>query len=347
MRQSSEDREDFAGAFSPERPSLPPPGGPAGPDPGQRRFDRIFAGVAALVVLALIGGLVIYFNTQSHPKPAVVTSDPKKDVEQAYLAYSAALNESLLKLDVGPVAPYLTSNQLKYEQQVIAYDAQQKAQYSAIDEHDLRTVVYSGGVTASVDDNLVEHRTPVIPGTLAHAGPEQLQAFHVSIVLVNQNRHWLIDSEVSFGSTDASSQDGVSYAALSRTKPLDDRSRSSIEAAYLSYWQVYLKAFETQDATGLPDVSVDPALSRDTTALQADGLSGRTFAGSVEHNYRIAEKDPSTAYVYDTYLDDTHPSGSSNASPGSGVPTPLIRHQTFELLDVGGRWKVDLVKADQ
>lgn len=119
MRQSSEDREDFAGAFSPERPSLPPPGGPAGPDPGQRRFDRIFAGVAALVVLALIGGLVIYFNTQSHPKPAVVTSDPKKDVEQAYLAYSAALNESLLKLDVGPVAPYLTSNQLKYEQQVI------------------------------------------------------------------------------------------------------------------------------------------------------------------------------------------------------------------------------------
>jgi hypothetical protein len=225
MRQRSEDREDFAGAFSPERPSLPPPGGPAGPDPGQRRFDRIFAGVAALVVLALIGGLVIYFNTQSHPKPAVVTSDPKKDVEQAYLAYSAALNESLLKLDVGPVAPYLTSNQLKYEQQVIAYDAQQKAQYSAIDEHDLRTVVYSGGVTASVDDNLVEHRTPVIPGTLAHAGPEQLQAFHVSIVLVNQNRHWLIDSEVSFGSTDASSQDGVSYAALSRTKPLDDRSR--------------------------------------------------------------------------------------------------------------------------
>lgn len=342
MRQRSEDREDFAGAFGPEGPSMPPP---ASNGPGQRRFDRMFALITGLVVLAIIAGMVVYFGTRGNPKPTPPPANPTKEVESAYLAFSAAQDMALLRYDIGLVASYLTPSGLQAEQEVLAYNSQQKARYQTSEDHDLQTVIYSGGVTASVDDNFLEHQTPVDPTTLASDGPEQTSAFQQSTVLTKLNGRWLVDSFVSFGGTGEDPYYGLSYAAKNRDTPLSAQARSAIEHAYLSYWNAYLQGFQSLSTASLANWAIDPALSDATRAIDAARTDNKAYDGGLEHNYRIAQKNAGTAYVYDTLLDDPQPFNPTTKQRLAHQP-PTLERQTFELTKVGDLWKVDLIKGD-
>src|SRR5437016_13634454 len=77
-------------------PSLPPPT----PAPAQRRFNFLIIGLTILLAAGLGGGLVLY-DHQSNPRHS--STQPTKEVKQAYLNFTTASAAAYRQLDVEPL----------------------------------------------------------------------------------------------------------------------------------------------------------------------------------------------------------------------------------------------------
>jgi hypothetical protein len=321
-------------------------GTPPAKDPAQRRFDRLIVGLTLVLVAALIAGLVGY--THVHDQAAAKARLRREaaqrvaDVKQAYLDYYAALGSAYTQLSLTPLQPFETTAGLQQENHTMESFRQTGYHYSLTADHDLQVVIYSGGDLASVDDNLVQHTTPLDPTTLTPAGPAKNLPIHTSYALKHETGRWLVDSVVAFGADGSDPQAGLSYAAVARDKPIDPGLRSQIGRDYLAYWEARKEAYQNLDPAPMRRAILSPALDKSLSLLTQQQQLKQGFAIRVEHNDRVALKDPGIAYVYDTFADSSYVFDFTTKSPAAVQPTTISR-ETFEMKNVGGVWKVDLV----
>ena len=339
-----------------KRPAQPPP-----PDLEQRRFDLKMIGLMLVLAAVLVGGLFVYLHfhdravarararadAAAQAAAAQAEADQKvADVKEAYLDYSAALTRMEQQVSLTPLEPYLTAAGLQDEQS--EFQEIQNSGYHYLLEfssHDIQAVVYAGGQLASVDDVLVERMTPLDPSTMAPAGNVLIRPGHGSYALKLQGGRWLVDSVVTFGSDGSDPRLGLSYAATNRDRPLSQDVRAPIETAYLAFWQTIEQAFHNLDPTPLRKTVLPPALDTELSSLNSHVQEHIGFSVRDEHNYRVALKDPGTAYVYDTLADSSFDFDMVTKQPVT-IPLTTIYPEKIELKKVGGQWKVDLVLVE-
>jgi hypothetical protein len=315
-------------------PSSPPPAHA----PGQRRFNFLVVGLTILLAAVLVASLVVY--NRHGPKPAAVNQTATV-VQQAFLTYYSALEEAYRQQNLDPLLGLVTSAGLKQEQGHMAVAVGSGSRYQFTADHDLQVAVYSPDL-ASVDDVLVRHTAALDPTSLVPIGTESTDTLHASYGFKKEGGHWLLDSVSAFGQATPSADLPVSYAAVSRGRPMSTALRSEVEQAYLRYWMVSASAFKSMDSSTLASVEADPELSKERSALERWREQKRSYRIDVQHNYRIAMRDGETAFVYDTLRDSSYLLDVSTGKPVPGTPSSLLR-QSFELKMFSGQWKVDLV----
>ena len=338
----------------------PPPPGGFERDPEQLRFDLKVIGLMLVLAALLVGGVFVYlhFHDQAVAREraradaaaraaAAQAAEAQKvaDVKQAYLDYDAALGRMEQQVSLTPLQPYITAADLQQEQRAFQQIQTSGQHYLLDSQHDLQVVVYAGGQLASVDDNELQHLTPVDPTTLSPAGVTKVRPIHASYAFKLQDGRWLVDSVVTFGSDGTDPTFKISYAALSRDNPLSPDVRGPIESAYLAFWQTVGQAFQNLDLNPLRAAVLSPALDTELSFLNGHAQDRTGFAVRVEHNYRIALKDPETAYVYDTLADSSYDFDLATKQPVT-TPVPAVYPEKIELKKVGGQWKVDLVLVE-
>jgi hypothetical protein len=258
-------------------------------------------------------------------------------VTQAYLAYSAAEVQELNQLSLAPVQPFLTDSGVRQEQAILQSIAKTGFRYRVTADHRPQVVVYSGGLLASVDDILLRHTLPLDVTTGQPNGLERTDVLHQSYALKKQGGRWLIDSVAPFGTDAPEPPLRISFAAVSRDKPLDPVLAEPIRSAFESYWAAYVLAFKSLDPSPLGRVEVDSLLSQDRKLIEDERQHSRAYIVKVEHNYRIAQQDGNTFWVYDTFADSSYPVGAVSGKPVSAGPTEVIR-EGYEFQRVGETW---------
>ena len=320
-------------------PPSPPPAHP----PGQRRFNFLIVGLTILLAAALVGGLLLYNHYGSSK---AVSPPPDAGVKQAYLNFFAATTSALRSLSVTPLQGLVTSAGLKQQQDGIDQAARAGHPFQVTADHDLQVVVYSGGNLASVDDVMSRHTVPLDQTTLAPTGADSPDWLHDSAVLVKQNGHWLVDSVVGFGTDSTEPGSRVSYAAAARGNRLPDQLRTQMQQSYLAYWNATKNALAKPDAALLDRYEMDPKLSQDRLFVLGLIQKGQRYVIAVEHNFRVAQQDDNTVWIYDSLADSSYVVDMSSKQPINRVPVEVTR-KSLRFKKVGGQWKLDFDVLNQ
>ena len=266
------------------------------------------------MLVALLAIWVFYGRkSDSPPQPAQATAE----VQQAYLNFYSALGEAYKQLDAAPVQQDVTSDGLKQQQGIIQQAAQSGYRYQVTADHDLHTVVYSGRILASVDDVMLRHSLPLDILTRAPIGPDQAETIHESTVLVKANGQWLVDSIVAFGAAGPRADLSISYAAVSRGKPLSSALQTEIQGAYAKFWDVSKEALRSTDSSSLQNVETEPVLGKDISLLQQLRQNGQADVLAVQHNYRLAEEDATIVWIYGNHSATPVPDRNSRGPRGN------------------------------
>jgi hypothetical protein len=320
--------------FDAAPPSPPPPGSAS----AQRRFNFLIVGLTVLLAAALVGGLLIF--NRSHRKSAVgQAADPLKQVTDQYLAYSAAMSEELDQLTLAPVAPFLSEAGRTQEQAVLQGVVSTGYRYRVTTKHEQRVVVYAGQRLASVDDVSVRHTLPLDVATRAPAGDERSDTIHKSVAFKKEGDRWLVDSVVVFGAATPTPSFSLSYAASSGGVPLEGKLQMPIQQAYEAYWAANTTALRTLNVGPLRDVETDPLLKQDAALIETRRQKGQGYQIKVEHNFRVAQQDSDTFWVYDTFADTGYSFDFGSGKPMIPPPPEIVR-ESYEFRGVEGKWKI-------
>lgn len=349
------------------QPAVAPEGSAApGPPPGRSSQQRHFDWIFVAVVLILVGGAIGVLLFRNHASDArAARAQARADasaraqadasasaaaqvdaVKQAYLSYWDALGKAYLLLSTDPLGSYTTAAGSQQEDDTLKPFKLTGFRYLLTADHDIRVVVYAGGQIASVDDNLVQHLTAIEPTTLRPSGAQRSVPLHSSYALMLQNGHWVVDSLVGFGSDGSDGSMLVSYAAIARRNPLQSDIESEIAQIYLRYWDLRRQAYSRLDPTLLAGVATGAPLQGDLDFLRTEAAKKQTLSIQFQHNFRIAQKDPDTAYVYDTLLDSSF-SVDSVTHQNLPADPPTVRRETTELRRSVDGWKIDLVGSNK
>src|SRR5205807_2036848 len=120
--------------------------------------------------------------------------------------------------------------------EVVQHIAQTGHRYQIRTDHDLQIVVYASGTLASVDDDMSRHTLPLDIASGVADAPEESDVIHESCVLKKENGRWLVDSVLAFGTNSPEPDVPISYAAVSKSQPLNPLLKSAIDLAYKQYW---------------------------------------------------------------------------------------------------------------
>jgi hypothetical protein len=312
------------------------------PEPEERRGGRAWKlVVAAVVVVALLGAGAVEFAGYWHRhQQHVAASRTRAAVRTAYLAYYSAIEESLQQLSTDPVAPFLTAAGLEQQQGVLNQAIQTGYRFRVSATHDTQTFVYSGGNIASVDDIITRSTTPLDPTTLQAAGSTTSEVIHESFALRKQGGRWLVDSLASFGVGSPEPGTPMSYAAAGLGQHADQNVTRQVASDFASYWAQRVVSFNNLDPSVLGSVETYPELGLDQSLVSQGRAANQGYHWSVESNVRFASQDSTTAWAYDTYLDESYPFNfTSKASVGRS--SPQIVRKAFALTKVGETWKVE------
>jgi len=96
-------------------------------------------------------------------------------------------------------------------------------------------------------------------------------------------------------------------------------------------------AFKSLNAAPLSGVELDPLLTQDRKLIEDQQQKSREYVVKVEHNYRIAQQDASTFWVYDTFADSSYPLDAASGKPVNAGPPEVIR-EGYEFQRVGETW---------
>jgi hypothetical protein len=161
--------------------------------------------------------------------------------------------------------------------------------------------------------------------------------YFIKVMHKKQAGRWLIDSVAPFGTATPEPPLRISYAAVSRDKPLDSSLVTPIQRAFENYWSMYTLAFKSLNAGPLSGVELDPLLTQDRKLIEDQQKKSRGYLVKVEHNYRIAQQDAGTFWVYDTFADSSYPLDVASGNPVNAGPPEVIR-EGYEFQRVGERW---------
>jgi hypothetical protein len=312
---------------------------PTNPAPAQRRFNFLIVGLTILLAAGLVGALLILNAGRRKPAVAPPAADEVKQVTGAYLAYFAALGQEVNELTLNAVRPFLTDAGAQQELKILGNISLAGHRYQFRAEHDPQVVVYASGDLASIDDIIVRHTTPLDLVTGKPIGIEQTDIVHESYVLKKQRTAWLIDSVTAFGAAAQPSDLGISYAAATEGRSIDPSLSRSIKQAYDNYWTADARAFKTLDLSPLSKVEVDPVLSNDAALIDTQRQRGQGYVIKVEHNYRIAQQDGDTWWVYDTFADSSYSFNLKSGGRIGQLPTEVIR-ESYEFKRIANEWKL-------
>jgi hypothetical protein len=130
--------------------------------------------------------------------------------------------------------------------------------------------------------------------------------------------------------TGASSPVASSPASLQR----------EIETAYLRFWEVRAEALFIPDASRLPEVMAGPALDREREQIDQLRARGQAAKLVVEHHIALRSAGPTTAVVYDEYVNKSYLVDAQTKEP-VGTPGPGgIAKVSYVLEKIDGSWKV-------
>jgi hypothetical protein len=241
------------------------------------------------------------------------------------------------QLVLAPVEPYLTSAGAQQEQTILENIIKTGFRYEVKAEHNPQVVVYAGGQVASVDDVMVRHTLPLDLSTSQPVGAERRDVLHQSYALRKQGARWLIDSVAPIGTAAPEPPLRISFAAVSLGKPPDPALAAPITQAFRNYWSNYALAFKTLDPAPLVSIETDPLLSQDQKLIDDQRLKIRGYVVKVQHNYRVAQQEGGSYWVYDTYADSSYSLDATSGKPVNAGPPEIVR-EGYEFQRVGEAW---------
>lgn len=120
-----------------------------------------------LVIAGLIVGFVLVNRGNGNspgPNPSPTSTDPKAQVEQAYLRYWDVYADALLRLETSKLEQVLTGDALENVRDQVKQQRSKNEPVRVRVEHKY-TVILTGEETASVEDTYVNHTVRIDPQT--------------------------------------------------------------------------------------------------------------------------------------------------------------------------------------
>ncbi len=99
-------------------------------------------------------------------------------------------------------------------------------------------------------------------------------------------------------------------------------------------------ALEHLDPGMLDCCEIDPKLGQDRSFVQGLRQKGQGYHIAVEHNFRIAQQDDNTVWVYDSIADSSYAIDSASKQPINRIPVQVTR-KSLRFKRIGGQWKLD------
>jgi hypothetical protein len=186
---------------------------------------------------------------------------------------------------------------------------------------------------------MARRTVPLDVATGVPAGPERSDTIHQSVAFKKQDGRWLVDSVVAFGTAVPAGKFDISYAAATVGKPLQATLADEISRAYENYWSADTKAFKTLDSAPLSAFEAPPVLKHDSDLIDAQRLKHQGYQIKVQHNFRVAQQDAATVWVYDTYEDSSYSFDLTSSNPVGVAPSEIVR-EAYKFQRADGNWKI-------
>jgi hypothetical protein len=166
-------------------------------------------GIGVLLLVLVAAGLAVGFlalgGDDSPPPPASsenesptpTATDPRAQVEQAYLHAWDVWAEALMTLDPSRLPEVLTGRALRVVRERLEEQRQKDQPVLLRAEHNYRIVIMDE-TTASVDDRYVNHSVRLDPETLEPIEGDPNQRLHTSFTLKLVDGTWKIAEIIEF-----------------------------------------------------------------------------------------------------------------------------------------------------
>lgn len=115
--------------------------------------------------------------------------------------------------------------------------------------------------------------------------------------------------------------------------------RVQVEQAYLHAWDVWAEALLELDPSGLPEVLAGRALEVINSQVEEQARKNQPVRVRVEHNYRIAIINDTTASIDDRYINHNVRLDPDTLEPIEKDPNRRER-TSFTMKLVDGAWKI-------
>lgn len=153
-----------------------------------------------LLVIGLVVGFVLAARDDS-PSPnstaSPTSTDPKAQVEQAYLNHWDVYADSLLKLDASRLSEVLDGNALTTVTEQVDEQKRINQPVRIRVEHDYR-IVLTNDTTASIEDNYINHSVRLDPDTMEPIEKDPNQKVRKSYTLKKVNGSWKVTEIIAF-----------------------------------------------------------------------------------------------------------------------------------------------------
>lgn len=165
------------------------------------RTLKVGGALLALVVIGLvIGFVVVNRGNGTPPNPSASSptpTDPKNQVEQAYLRHWDVYAEALRNLDAGRLSEVLTGAALTTVTRQIEEQRRMNQPVRVRAEHNYRITLLND-TTASVDDNYINHSVRLDGRTGEPIEKDPNQRVHKSYTLKKVNDTWKVSDIIAY-----------------------------------------------------------------------------------------------------------------------------------------------------
>ncbi len=160
--------------------------------------------VGGILLALAVAGLVLGFSCTSRNgspdssgSPSPSSTDPKAQVEQAYLNHWDVYAEALRNLDTSKLSEVLTASALTTVTSQVEEQRRMNQPVLIRVEHNY-TITLTSDSTASVDDNYINHSVRLDPKTGQPIEKDPNQRIHKSYTLKRVNGIWKVSDIIAY-----------------------------------------------------------------------------------------------------------------------------------------------------
>jgi hypothetical protein len=118
--------------------------------------------------------------------------------------------------------------------------------------------------------------------------------------------------------------------------------KEQVREAYLQQWDVYARAVEDLERTGIDEVFTGKALEVVHREIRARHRKDTPLRVRVSHDLAVKIIDATTAVVDDRYINRSVEFDPETGKPTEPGPNEII-HEVYTLKKVDGKWKVSAI----